>query len=63
MVGRDIKESGMIVFDRRRPAQLVPRPVPISILAGVTNGTETRDIIACAGGPMDTLVLPYDKPL
>jgi hypothetical protein len=53
----------MIVFDRRRPAQLVPRLAPISILAGITSGTETLDIIACAGVPMDTLVLPYDKPL
>jgi hypothetical protein len=53
----------MIVFERRRPAQLVPRLVPISILAGVTSETETPDIIACAGVPMDTLVLPSDKPL
>jgi hypothetical protein len=53
----------MIVFDRRRPAQLVPRPVPISIRAGVTSGMETLDIIACAGVPMDTLVLPYNEPL
>jgi hypothetical protein len=53
----------MIVFERRRPAQLVPQLVPISILAGVTSGTETLDSIACAGVPMDTLVLPSDKPL
>jgi hypothetical protein len=53
----------MIVFDRRRPAQLVPRLVPISILAGITSGMEALDIVACADVLMDTLVLPYDKPL
>jgi hypothetical protein len=53
----------MIVFDRRHPVQLVRRLVPISILAGIASGTETLHIIACAGVPMDTLALPYDKPL